>query len=780
MAAPRHTTGPSTFRSCEANPRLPRVPEFMRIPVCLRFGLCLWLPASALAESVTVVDLAEVPPVPPALLRLHGAEGDGAFGVSVAAGFDCDGDGHQDMAMAAMLASPGGIDRAGSVFLLFGDGTVGGAFDTGSPAPRLLRIDGTQANEVAGNEIWIDDVTGDGLGDLLIGRQNFSPNPERIGAGALSIVVGGPSLRSHAATLQPIDLDAPPAGVTVTTVVGGQQYGRFGIWMRSGDVDGDGLADIVVGADQESHDNENHSGAAYVLRGGSHLAAGGVVDLDAAEEDSALAGHWMRITPPPSAFEFHFGATVQIADLDGNGRGEVLVAAALNRAGATLRASGSGAGSAHGIGGTMRGSAFIAWDDNFTSAPWDATSSFRVDAGPGSVTAIHGGSRNLKFGEELLGGADYDGDGTPDLFIGDIVGDLSPLRNRPQSGSAHVFYEAPQLRGRTIDLQSPPDDLRVANFLGAERRDIAGDTAIHGDFDGDGRIDLAFSAPHASPVDRDSAGAVYVFFGRAGRWPETIDLSAPLADAGVRATVIYGARGTVATDSGDTLAYSAAVGDLDGDGRIDLVVNEMEGNGVQPNTIDVGNLIVLSGTRIAGLADDSICSPVARLGCRGSAGVRSRLRYRSGGDQRPGRLDWRFRQAGPATVGDFGDPTAGTQYALCLYDGTAAANLVGALRLPDSSACAAPGCWKASERSLRHRRADAAAGEVGAAMLRVHADSLTTLGIRARTTELPPFSLPVTAQFIRAGAVVGPCWQAYYDVPLVHVPGRFTAREPQR
>ena len=62
---------------------------------------------------------------------------------------------------------------------------------------------------------------------------------------------------------------------------------------------------------------------------------------------------------------------------------------------------------------------------------------------------------------------------------------------------------------------------------------------------------------------------------------------------------IVGARGRVGTDDqGDTLAYSVAAGDMNGDGFADLLVNEMVGNGVAPTAIDVGNLVILNGRRL--------------------------------------------------------------------------------------------------------------------------------------------------------------------------------------
>jgi len=558
---------------------------------------CLAPDAWALPSGV--VDLAAATTASD-LHRVHGSVGSGSFGVPIAGGFDCDDDGFKDYALAAMVADPSGRTNAGEVFLVFGDGTVTGTLDTGDPNdPRILHVWGDGDSENTGSEIWMDDVTGDDVGDLLIARQNFTPDAGRTGAGALTIVVGGSALRTHAATLQPLDLRSPPAGITVLTIVGAQEFGRLGIWVRTGDITGDTIPDIVVGADQETDLTETHRGAAYVVRGGAHLAVTQTIDL-ADFGTTALVGNLARITPPTGSTEYHFGATVQIGDLDKNGRGEVLVAAALNRAGATLRADGAGSGTAHGTGGSSDGSLYIAWDDNFAAGPWVAGFTFDVSV-PTNATIIHGGARNRSFGEEMLAGLDYDDDGEPDLFVGDIVGDGTIAQNRFSSGTGHVIYDAGTTKGLEFDLDTTPLGLVLVTFLGPSPGDIAADTAMHGDFDGDAIDDLAFSSPHGSPLSRAEAGIVHVIHGRTGPWPALIDLMpGAFPDPNtVDITEVYGAHGTVGFDTGDVLCYSGAAADIDSDGKLDIITNEMLGNGITPAAEDTGNLVIIGGARIA-------------------------------------------------------------------------------------------------------------------------------------------------------------------------------------
>jgi hypothetical protein len=531
--------------------------------------------------------------------RIYGPpEGNGSLGVPVAGSKDLDGDGEIDFAFASFQASP--LDRAGTgqVAILFGDGAISGDIDLAEDRDDVLMVYGDGPSEGTGSEVWMDDVTGDGIGDLLIARQNYrAADPDRIGAGALTILVGGAALRAQLVAGEPIDLRTPPAGLTVVTFVGGEELGRFGIWMRTGDVTGEGVADIVVGADQESLPDEDRRGAMYVIRGGSHLAVSRVIDLGEFGA-TELVGHIAKVTPPlGESAGYHFGATVTIADLDRNGRGEVLGAAALIRSGASYRADGAPAGSAEYQGGAPGGRVYIAWDDNFPAGTWPAGYTFDVSQSPGAVTALLSGSvdelSNRRLGEELLGGADYDGDGRPDLFVGDMTG--LPAGGRGNGGMGFVVYDAGALRGVPSVVLLDPGDVPVAVIQGPSAGGITADTATHGDFDGDGIADLAIASPNVSPAGRVQAGAVHILWGNPTRWPARVDLANKPLSTEIQITDVWGALGANGSDGGDMLAYSADAGDVDGDGLDDLILNEMGGNGTSVDAIDAGNLLIVSG-----------------------------------------------------------------------------------------------------------------------------------------------------------------------------------------
>ena len=556
--------------------------------------LACWLLATAclttlsFGQATLQVDLRE--PSADRYSRYQGAFGNGRFGIPVCGGHDCDGDGLVDSAFASINASVANRANAGIVTLVWGaDSGFGETLDTLSLSDRTLRIGGAQTLEVCGSEIWMDDVDGDGVGDLIIGRQNFSPNATRRGAGALTILFGGPELRALAREGSMLDLAGPPASVQLLDIFGSSAYDRLGIWMRTGDVDGDGIADIVVGADEADAPRSINAGEVYVIRGGPHLHETTIVDL-VDYPPAALGEHVTLITPPDRFPNGHFGATVQLGDLDGNGRAELVASAALDRAGAAVRLVGAPAGTGVGTGGIGRGSTFILWDSWFAPDQWVSGRVIAIDGVEPEISRITGGLRNAHLGEELLAGADFDGNGQPDLFLGDLRGQ-GP--NGASAGTGYVFFDAATIRSRGFNVDEMPRDVRCTIIQGVSAGALSADAAAWGDLDGDRFDDLVITSPHENPSFRASAGSLHAIYGQATGWPAEIDLAANRLPDSVRIVHMIGALGGNGADAGDTLGYSIAVADMNTDGMDDIITNEMQGNGAQ--SLDVGNLVLYSG-----------------------------------------------------------------------------------------------------------------------------------------------------------------------------------------
>jgi len=158
------------------------------------------------------------------------------FGASAQGLGDVNGDGLDDLAVGAYYHD--GVDsNAGAVFVWFGASTgVGSADDTDAP----IEVQGRLAGDYFGYAIGrIGDLDGDGQGDLLVYAQNADDPHEGTTDASGAYLFGGASLPA-AGTLSSADADA--------VVYGAEDRDAVGVDAEAGDVDGDGLRDLVLGA----------------------------------------------------------------------------------------------------------------------------------------------------------------------------------------------------------------------------------------------------------------------------------------------------------------------------------------------------------------------------------------------------------------------------------------------------------------------------------------------------------------------------------------------------
>lgn len=146
--------------------------------------------------------------------------------------------------------------------------------------------------------------------------------------------------------------------------------------------------------------------------------------------------------------------------------------------------------------------------------------------------------------------ADFDGDGVLDVAVGQRESDLT----KPQGGAVFIF------KGDERGLPPQP----TWTLTGDSDTAQLGDTMAAGDLDGDGKAELAVSAPGADVTIGDS-GAVYLYrFDASGPVP----LRPPLAAVG---------RGS--------FGAGLAIADADGDGDLDLLVGSPLGDLAPTSTL---------------------------------------------------------------------------------------------------------------------------------------------------------------------------------------------------
>ncbi len=527
----------------------------------------------------------------------------GDYGMPVEIG-DYDADGHPDLAIAPMAAPSGPADarlRAGEVYVYRGDGVIAGTMDRGAmgTSPPGLTLWGARKDDFFGTEMFSADVNGDGIADLLIGAQNYDgPAGDRHNSGGVFIILGRPGLLGTPdAPSVAMDMASPPPGVI--TIFGRQERSRLGIWVESADMDGDGISDLLLGADLADGPDpameKEWVGEVVVVYGRANFPP--VIDLAHADPDAF---------PVEASFIYgrdpfdHFGACIHARDLDRDGHTELIVGAAINRrSGGWLGEDVPGSAGTGGADGYLddfeeAGEVYVIFGDGGRLPA-------RLDMAqlPGEfsnrVTTIYGEVEFSHFGEEIASG-DFNGDGFPDL----AVGALSTNSPAPLAGATFIIYWNAELRGVEIvttswlreRIEGHPD-VFIATIRGNDTFQALGDTLAAADFDRDGFDDLVVGVPHQEALSRAMAGSAVVFFGRKEHFPIETSVVAPVD--GLRLSYVYGEL------SGDTLSYSMEARDYDGDGYTDLFPNAMRSNGAGGAYFNAGAAYVLSGFHLSNL-----------------------------------------------------------------------------------------------------------------------------------------------------------------------------------
>jgi hypothetical protein len=423
---------------------------------------------------------------------------DDGLGETLATVGDIDGDGLSELVV--------GASGAGHVYVFFARTLArGGTLGPSDADVVITADDGGIVGAVFGDA---GDVDGDGLGDLVV--QTSDPTFRDPGEVAVffgsALAAAGSFATSAAGVRIPLDTaDDILAGDTPPLQLG------------AGDVDGDGLSDLLFG-DATAGQATSVGGAAWVFRGET-IRAGG--DFDPLDADATLVG------AHSGAF---FGYDVGCGDFDGDGRADAAVLG-------------------------LRGGADLASDIELFSADAALASTTPSPAVADGTIRIGG---YAYFG--ALQAGDVDGDGRDDLLWG-----FPRYHDSADTGIPDTGYGPTAMRGR------------VAVFSGAlvggggawTTRDRTAEVV------GDDTTDLGFAL--APPADVDGDGVPDVITMGENRF-YVVSGAVLTASASVPSSASY-----IAMDLPGIASVAAA--DFSGDGRADPAVGVRDLGGVGRVTV---------------------------------------------------------------------------------------------------------------------------------------------------------------------------------------------------
>jgi len=482
------------------------------------------------------------------------------FGWSVSNVGDVDNDGLADF----VLASDDFNDKN---YLVFGSSLAGldlyniapSILDVGIPFNGRLDEDGSVTYSVSG----IGDVDGDGVDDLLLSNwvyyQNFG-NTENA-----TILLGSylKELKESGASAFNVSQIQPGDGLHISN----NQSPWFG-WSnsRAGDVDGDGLNDILIGDHRYDHYEWNYDTSQLYLwgeaAGAAHIIYGSQIKAQVDQGNTDLVPNrgegWFTdqfgLTIHGKELDFAGYAVSEAGDLDGDGLSDILIGA--NENGPPWD---QGLATGNGFGKT-----FIMFGDEIKSLKDSGTWDEEVRAvGHGhTIIQLNGSELEEAMGSSLTSLGDLDGDGLDEFAIGSSVAGAGDT-NWDADGRFYIVF------GEEISA------MKDANNLSASLNNMV-HTQQWESFEGDARR-IGFVLEGSGDIDND--GLQDLLVGTRGSGHTYFLPGRVIRDAhqnGSLTNNIENHEGVVRIKSNDgdfgwTVDFA---GDIDGDGYDDVVVGE--------------------------------------------------------------------------------------------------------------------------------------------------------------------------------------------------------------
>ncbi len=461
---------------------------------------------------------------------INGVDADDRSGRSVSSAGDVNGDGFDDLLIGAYRADPNGNSRAGETYVVFGGVGVGssGVVElSGLSGADGFVLSGVDAGDQSGASVSsAGDVNADGVDDLLVGAFGADPGGETY------VVFGGAGVGSSGV------VELSGLNGADGFVLHGVNFSDFSgrSVSSAGDVNADGVDDLLIGAHNADLNGTSRAGETYVVFGGAGVGSSGVVEL------SGLSGADGFVLHGVDAGDFS-GLSVSLAgDVNGDGVDDLLI----------------GAYSADPNGNTGAGDTYVVFGGAGVGSSGVVELSGLSGADGFVLNGVDAGDQS---GVSVSSAGDVNADGVDDLLIG--AHNADPNGNN-RAGETYVVFGGAGVGSSGVVELSGLNGADGFVLHGVDADDRSGrSVSSAGDVNADGVDDLLIGI---LAVDSNTnAGETYVVFGGAGVGSSGV----------VELSGLSGADGFVlnGVDTFDLSGRSvSSAGDVNGDGVDDLLI----------------------------------------------------------------------------------------------------------------------------------------------------------------------------------------------------------------
>ncbi|BDI18126.1 hypothetical protein ANSO36C_39280 [Nostoc cf. commune SO-36] len=501
---------------------------------------------------------------------INGSVGYSGFLVNTAG--DINGDGFDDLILAAKITDSEDQFGAASSYVVFGSNSGFGAqFNLSSlNGSNGFVISGSDADDSLGSSVSsAGDINGDGFDDLIITASAASPNGQ-FRAGSSYVLFGRSSGFGTPFNLSSLD---GSEGFVINGIAPGDYSG--GSVSSAGDINSDGFDDLIIGATGADPNGQSRAGSSYVVFGfasptPTNKPPVAVNDTVSTDEDTAvnieiLANDSNFLTVSAvngntvvvgTAITLSSGALVTLnangsLTYDPNASFEVLTVGESGTDSFTYTTNNGSLSNTASVNLTINGVNEAPQFTSFNLSSLDGSNGF----------VINGINERDSSGRSVSNVGDVNGDGFDDLII--ETSGASPNGQR-YAGSSYVVFGSNSGFGAQFNLSS----LNGSNGFvinGIDERDNLGSSVSSaGDVNGDGFDDLIVGATGVSPNGQRYAGSSYVVFGSNSGFDAQFNLSS-----------LNGSNGFVINGINERDFSGGSVssaGDVNGDGFDDLII----------------------------------------------------------------------------------------------------------------------------------------------------------------------------------------------------------------